>query len=216
MVSINMNAVEKQNLSIKDKYNLISRQSNRCIVICGPSGSGKTMSINHMVNKYGYNYIPFVTTRALRAEELNTGSESISRKEFMDRKLNNKVFLGANNYGNSYGYDIDGVYRKLIEGETLILESPSSQLLTDVHVLLPKATVLGFVTLDHSITMSILSDRNDKLDIDTQLRTLQSSIEVFNIELAQKSMSIIQIRPKLGNPQETIDQIDKAISNNIS
>ncbi|MGV9001342.1 MAG: hypothetical protein ACOH18_00075 [Candidatus Saccharimonadaceae bacterium] len=190
---------------------MISEKSNQCVIICGPSGVGKTMSVDFLIEKHGYYYVPFITTRALRPEEFNTGSESLSYRAFMDLNLEGKVFLAARNYGNAYGHSIDNVYDKLISGQKIILESPSSQLLTDVHVLLPNALVLGFVTEDHSMTTEVLNNRHKKMEIDAELRILQSSIEVFNIKLAEKSMPIIRIHPKFGDPLDTINQVNKAI-----
>lgn len=190
---------------------MISKKSNQCVIICGPSGVGKTMSVDFLIEKYGYYYVPFITTRALRPDEFNTGSKSFSYRAFMDLSLEGKVFLTARNYGNAYGHRIDDVYDKLMNGQKIILESPSSQLLTDVHVLLPSAIVLGFVTEDHSMTTEVLKNRHKKMEIDAELRILQSSIEVFNIQLAEKSMPIIKIYPKFGNPLDTINQVNKAV-----
>lgn len=209
-----MKISEAQNLTLKEKYEEISRRSGQCIILCGPSGVGKTMSIEYLVQKYNYQNIPFITTRALRPGEAESGSKSLSYIEFMDMNLSGRVFLAARNYGNAYGHSIDDVYNTLVSGQKVILESPSSQLLTDVNVLLPNAKILGFITEDHTMTTEILSNRNRKRDIDAEIRILQSSIEVFNIELAQKNMTIFKIYPKLGRPGETIKQIDEALDGN--
>ncbi len=196
---------------LRKKYELISKKSRNCIVVCGPSGVGKTMAINHMVNAYGYKSIPFITTRELRHEELETDSKSVGYHRFMSMRLRNEVFLFAQNYGNSYGYGIENVFTELVKGEIVILETPAAQLLTDVRILLPHALVLGFVTFDHSLSVKSLNRRDNAVGIVAKLRGLQCSIESFNVQAACERMVINVITPKYGKPQRTVDQIDAAI-----
>ena len=201
---------------LRAKYELISKKSYNCIVVCGPSGVGKTTAIDHMVNTYGYKSTPFVTTRELRPEEINTASRSVGYLGFMKMRLQEEIFLFAQNYGNSYGYSIDDVYAALANGEAIILETPAAQLLTDVRVLLPHALILGFVTFDDSMSAKLLSIRNDTTDIIAKLRILQCAIESFNIQMACKKMTISVISPEYGEPQHTIDQIDMAVKNHVA
>lgn len=198
-----------------EKYNYIRANSDRCIVVCGPSGVGKTMSVEHLVKKYGCKSVPFITTRNLRAEEGGTGSLSVNYESFMDMRLKNEVFLFAHNYGNSYGYYVDEVYRELLAGSVIVLECPAAQLLTDVQVLLPSALVLGYVLFDHTMTSTILETRGGESNAKSQLRVLQSAIESYNVQLAAEKMSLYRILPVLGDPQNTIDQVDAAIHSHI-
>lgn len=199
-------------VTTKAEYEYIRVHSSRCVIVCGPSGTGKTMSIEYMIRSRGYKSMPFITTRALRSGEADAGSRSVNYEEFMNMRLENKVFLLAHNYGNSYGYDVDCVYEALLGGDIVVFECPAAQLLTDIQVLLPNALVLGYVSYDHSMTMNILEARGDQIDMKTRLRILQAAIESSNVQIASEKMSVCQIFPIYGEPQRTIDQVEVSIS----
>jgi len=174
------------------------------------------MAIDHLAKVYNYVAAPFITTRELRDEETKTQSKSVGYQKFMQMKLNNELFLCAQNYGNSYGYLIDDVCEFLKNDSVVILESPASQLLTDIRILLPHSLVFGFIMFDHSISKKMLSSRGDTSEIAMRIRGLQCSIESFNIMLAREKMTLEIITPEYNAPQKTIEQIVKGVTKHLT
>ncbi|MDP3015034.1 MAG: hypothetical protein Q8N28_01325 [bacterium] len=196
-------------LKNKEKIKEIIKRSNQFIVICGPSGSGKTMTIKHLVDNYGFIEPPFITTRELRSGEKEMGSICVSRDEFMEKNMDGQIFLSARSYGNAYGYDLDIIFSSIIKGKKIVIEAPSSNLMTDVSYFLPQSTIMGIVPLTIKEIDSQLNQRALNNGDDQRIRLLNCEIEKEHIAYCCGLIDITPILPTYGNLKNTLRQVDR-------
>lgn len=196
-------------LKNKEKIKEIRKKSDQFVVVCGPSGSGKTMVIKHLVDNYGFLEPSFFTTRELRKGEEEIGGTYLNHNEFMEKAMDGEVFLGARNYGNAYGYDLDKIFKNIMDGDRVVVEAPSSILITDVSYFLPQSTILGIIPLTSEEVGVQLKERalNNKKDL--TIRLLNSEIEKEYIVYCCGLIDIIPILPTHGMPKNTLVQVDR-------
>ncbi len=192
-----------------EKIKKIKKRSNKFVVLCGPSGSGKNMIIKHLIDHYDFRGLPSLTTRSLRKGDGELEILSMGRDEFMERELDGKIFLPVHNYGNLYGYDINTVLNSIIQKSSIVIESPTANLTTDVAYFLPEAMVIGIIPsttneLEHQLNLRGLNEKRDK-----RIRLLNTEIEKEHIMGASELMEINQVVPIPGVPQDTLSQIDR-------
>lgn len=199
---------EKEESPKQEKIREIMKRSKQFIVICGPSGSGKTMAIKHLVDKYGFIEPPFLTTRKLRPGEKEIGGAVLDEEDFSKKETSGEIFLPARNYGNAYGYDLDVIFNSAIEGNNIVVEAPSVNLTTDVAHFLPESTVIGMLPLNTKEIEAQLTERGLNSDSDRKARLSSVETEKENILRASETMSISQITPTHGVPEDTLTQID--------
>lgn len=193
----------------KEKIKEIIKKSNQFIVICGPSGSGKTMVSKHLVNNYNFIEPPFITTRELRPGEKEIGSVRIDRDEFMKKSMDGQIFLGARNYGNAYGYDLDIIFNNVMKGKKIVIEAPASHLITDVSFFLPESIIIGIIPLTTEEVESQLTQRALNNGKDQRMRLLNCEIEKEHIAYCCGLIDIAPIIPTDGSPENTLRQVDR-------
>ncbi len=199
----------------KEKIKEIIKRSNQFIVLCGPSGSGKTMVINHLVNNYEFFDPPFLTTRELRPGEKEHGSIRMSRDEFITKEMDGQVFLSVRNYGNAYGYDLNIIFNSVMDRKNIIIETPASNLITDISYFLPKSIIIGIIPLTleeikNQLGQRDLSGPNDKNNNKQQrIRLLNYEIEKEHIAYCCGLIDINIIIPTYGCPENTLIQVDR-------
>lgn len=193
----------------RQKIQEIIKKSNQFVVICGPSGSGKTMIAKHLVSKYHFIEPPFLTTRKLRPGEKEAGSIRVSYKRFIEKNMNGEVFFAARNYCNAYGYDLDIIFKKIKQNKKIVLESPVSNLITDISYFLPLSTIMAIIPLTTEEINQQLKQRALNSNQDQRMRLLNCEIEKEQIAYCCGSIDITLILPTNGSPENTLFQVDR-------
>lgn len=193
----------------QEKIREIARRSRQFVVLSGPSGSGKTMIIKHLVEKYGFVEPPFVTTRELRPGEAEIGGVQLDADEFSQREAKSDIFLPARNYGNAYGYALGVIFDLAEGGNNIVVETPASNLISDVGRFLPESTVIGILPPSTEELEAQLRQRGLNNDVDRKIRLQNVQEEKEQIISVSESMEIRQVVTTHGVPQDTIAQIDK-------
>lgn len=200
---------EREDSPEKEKIREIMKRSKQFVIISGPSGSGKTMVIKHLVENYGFIEPPFLTTRELRSGEKEIGAVRLDQNEFAEREAEQRIFLPAHNYGNAYGADLEVIFNLVIADHNIVIEAPSSNLISDVARFLPESTVIGMLPVSRGELEAQLIQRGLNDDSDRRTRLDSAETEKEQIIRASESMDITQIIPIPGVPQDTISQIDR-------
>jgi len=202
-------AREKEISPEREKIKELITRSGQFVVICGPSGSGKTMAIKHLVERYGFIEPPFLTTRELRPGEQEVGGVQVNLNDFMEKEMDEKMFLVARNYGNAYGYDLEKIFQSAVEGKNIIVETPASNLTTDIAYFLPESTIIAVLPQTTEEIEAQLNQRGLNDDRDKRIRLLNSEIEKEHIVRSSAVMNINRITPTHGIPENTLSQIDE-------
>lgn len=198
----------------QEKLEEISKRSKQFILISGPSGSGKTMVIKHLVDNYGFFEPPFLTTRELRPGELEIGGAHLDQEDFAKRETNNRIFLSAHNYGNSYGYDVDVILQIATSGKNIVVEANPSNLSNYVVNFLPQSMVIGMLpsTVEEAEERLAKRGLNDHEDIKKRLVNFDKEKDC--IVRASALININQIVPVHGVPHDTLSQVDQLMAKN--
>lgn len=200
------------NLKFNENFEFIKKNSNRIIVFCGPSGTGKTFIMNYLNKKYGFKKVPFVTTRTLRKNENQEGSVHLTPLDFKILEIECKLFISARNYGNAYAYFVKDVVESLCNKNLiLMIEAPSSYIISDVIVLLPKSVIFGFFPVDNNFTKDNLKSRNTEDSTKQIIRALSSEIEKEHLCYSCGITRIYPILPTQGIPMYTVNQVEKVL-----
>jgi guanylate kinase len=101
----------------------IRTEPGRVIALCGISGSGKSHCAKILQEQHGMRYVPSVTTRSPRVNEVNGHDKLfLSLDEFIVQAGSGRLITIADNFGNLYGHDRERIEVGLIDGRDMVLE----------------------------------------------------------------------------------------------
>lgn len=200
---------------MNNDFKFIRENSERIIVFCGPSGVGKSLVIDYLNRKYGFKKIPSITTKAISPKESKEGTIQVDPLRFKLLEMKTDLFLSVRNYSNAYAYSVKNIV-KLLKGKNTIimLEAPCSYILSDVLILLPKSTILGFFSPNENFIKSNLKKRNTEDDIKQAIRIKVGELEGEYLIYASKFTKIYKISPKENDPTNTINQARRILEGN--
>ncbi|OEF98371.1 guanylate kinase [Desulfuribacillus alkaliarsenatis] len=154
----------------------IQKGKGHIFILSGYSGAGKNTIINHInKNNCSLEYIPSVTTRAIRPEESQGNPYYfISEKEFHERVANNSFIEYEEIHGNYYG-TIKSIYeQKLSNGCNIIKDIDVNGALKFRQVFGQQVTLLFIQPSDISVLIERLKKRGDNAkDIKTRMNRIE-------------------------------------------
>jgi len=170
------NSYEAVKEDLKQKIEFIQQHSDQVCVITGQSGAGKGMIVNLLKEEYGFHETPFVTTRDLRASDVE-GSKEVTSEEFLILEGTGQLFLAVSAYGNLYGYNIDRIIELLKEGKNIVVEAPPNRILSEVDYLLPDAVTVVVIPEDDEFTKQSLANRSTESNAKQKIRVKEGAAD---------------------------------------
>jgi guanylate kinase len=170
------NSYEAVKKDLKEKIEFIQQHSDQVCVITGQSGAGKGMIVNLLKEEYGFHETPFVTTRDLRASDVEDSKE-VTSEEFLVLEGTGQLFLAVSAYGNLYGYNIDKVIELLKQGKNIVVEAPPNRVLSEVDYLLPNAVTVVVIPEDDEFTRQSLANRGTEGNAKQKIRVKEGAAD---------------------------------------